>query len=300
MANGAGAGEFILPKPAAEAIKAFFPKARITGVGRERERGAWYYEVTLKEDDRRFEAEVTSEGVIGEVESRVPFGSVPEPLQQTIRQRVGAGRLTAVEKHERHGIARSGRFVPLKTPRILYEVKFTTVAGERREFQVASNEVLELPEAVVKAVQTAFPGATIAEAEAEADDGILLFSVELKTTEGAAYAGLSRDGQILEQETPGRWQDAPAGIARAIEAEARPGDTKLLLKRQTAAMVEDGKIVEHRETAYIVRLTRGDKMRELVFDDSGRLTNRSDWVAAGPEDDEEEDEDNGNGAGRRK
>lgn len=290
-ASQASAGEFILPRPAADAIKAFFPKARITGVGRERERGAWYYEVTMREGDRRFEAEVSDEGVIGEVESVVHFSDVPEPLQQTIRQRVGDGRLRGVEKHERHGIARSGRFVPLKTPRLLYEVKYVTAAGERREFQVVSNEVLELPEAVVKTIQATFPGATITEAEAETDDGVMVFSVNLKTADGTAYAGFSRQGQLLEKEVPGRWEDAPAALVRALDAEARHGDARLLLKRETAASVDDGKIVEHHETAYVVRLTRGDRMRELVFDGRGRLTSKSEWVPAGSEDDDDAAED---------
>ncbi|MBT4815429.1 MAG: hypothetical protein HON70_07005, partial [Lentisphaerae bacterium] len=103
-----------LPSAAAKVIEANFPDAKITGVGRERERGAYYYEVNLKQGSRRFEVEVTSEGVIGEIEAKVKITDVPAALLKVIRRRVGDGRIVRVEKHERRGIARGGRFVPLE------------------------------------------------------------------------------------------------------------------------------------------------------------------------------------------
>jgi hypothetical protein len=284
------AAEYVLmlPRSAAEAVKALFPKARVTHVGRGRKRGAWYYEVTLKEGDRRFTAEVSDEGTLGEVVSVMRFEEVPAALQETIRQRVANGRLRAVERHERHGTVRAGRFVPLKTPQILYQVSYTTAAGEKLQFEVTSGGIQELPAAVVQAVQASFPGTVIAHAGSELDDGVLLFNVELTTRIGTVYAGFSRDGQLLEQEVPCRWEDAPASIGRAIGDAARQNDVKLLLKRDTAATVKDGKVVESRQTAYVARLTRGDRMREFVFDGRGRQTSKSEWLpveSAGGKDD---------------
>jgi hypothetical protein len=147
----AQAASFGLPEAAAKVIKANFPDATITSVGRERERGAWYYEVTLKEaGGRRFEVEVTEAGVLGEIEGVVRLNDLPDELVKVVRERVGGGRITRVEKHERRGIARNGQFVALPEPRLSYEIKYVDAAGARREFQVASNQVLELPDEVRK------------------------------------------------------------------------------------------------------------------------------------------------------
>lgn len=155
------AADRALPPRAAAVIAATFPDATVTGIGRERERGAWYYEVALRNGGRRMEVEITDEGVIGEIESKVASADMPAVVLQRILARIGAGRIARIEKHERYGIARSGRFVPLQTPTIMYEVKYLTARGERRELQVSSNEILELDERILHSIQAEYPGSTI-------------------------------------------------------------------------------------------------------------------------------------------
>ena len=67
----AGSDTTTLPPAAAKVLRAHFPAAKITAVGRERERGAWYYEVDLEQSGQRVSVEVTAEGVIGEIEARL-------------------------------------------------------------------------------------------------------------------------------------------------------------------------------------------------------------------------------------
>ena len=279
-----------LPPAAANVIKANFPGATITGIGRERERGAWYYEVNLRQDGRRFEVEVTKEGVIGEIEARIELNDVPAPLLKAIRERIGRGKIARVEKHERRGIARSGKFVPLATPRIMYEVKYYTGSGRRREIQVASNEILELPDEVVSRVKTVFPSAEIKEVEAEDDEGIMVFVVQMTQNGGSFDVVALRDGRILEMETLTSFQQAPRAVYRELvgNKRVRKSDSVMIRKRETFAAVEDGKIVKRHDITYAVSICRGDEMRECRFDGRGKLLTTSDW---GPFADDEDDDD---------
>ncbi len=295
--TAAHAAQWSLPEPAMRALKAHFPEATITGVGRERERGAWYYEVTLRAGGgRRFEVEVTEDGVIGEIEAVVKLGDLPEELVKTVRERVGNGRVTRVEKHERRGIARNGKFVPLETPRTSYEVTYVDAAGRRRQFQVMSNQILELPEEVRRQLAGRFPGARIAEAEAEDDEGIIIHAVTLKRNGEEFEVDLLPDGRILELETPVEPGAMPKAALAAVQAdkEVRKSDAQKLYRREVFFTVEKGKLVERRDMTYVVRVFRKDAEREYRFDGRGKLLNRPAWEEKAreeTEDDEDEEED---------
>ena len=287
------AADHTLPPAAAKVIKANFPNATITGIGRERERGARYYEVNLRESGRKYEVEITKEGVIGEIEAKVKLSDVPDELLGTIRKRVGAGRISRVEKHERRGIARAGKFVPLKEPRVMYEVKYYTVDGRRREVQVASDRILELPDEVRGRLKAAFPQARIREVEAEDDDGIMVFMVELVDGDERIEVNVLADGRIMERLLQTDIGQAPPAILKILKAdkELRRSDAKRIYKRETRAVVEDGKIVPRRDTSYVVFVMREDRMREYLFDGDGKPLNEPQWEAVDDEDDGDDEDD---------
>lgn len=58
----------------------------------------------------------------------------------------------------------------------------------------------DLPEAVVKAIQTAYPGATINEAEVETEDGKTVYEVEIVKDKKEIDLDIAADGTILEAE----------------------------------------------------------------------------------------------------
>ena len=282
-----------LPPAAARVIKANFPNATITGIGKERERGAWYYEVNLREGGRKFEVEVTKEGVIGEIEAKVRLSDVPDELLSVIRKQVGGARISRVEKHERRGIARSGKFVPLKEPRIMYEVKYYTADGRRHERQFASNQILELPDEVRAQLKASFPHAKVREVEAEDDEGIMVFVVELVEGEKRIEINVLADGRIIERELETEIHQAPAAILKALKADKklRRSDPKRIYKRETQAAVEDGKLVARHDVTYVVRVVRGNRMREYRFDGRGKQLNKPDWEPLGDEDDDDDEDD---------
>jgi uncharacterized membrane protein YkoI len=284
---GAGATED-LPPAAAKVLRAHFPGAAITAVGRERERGAWFYEVDLVQSGCRVSAEVSEDGVIGEIEARVALDDVPPAVLDKLRQRLGDGRITRVERHERHGIARSGRFVQLKTPRVLYEVKYVTRDGLRREVQIVSDEIMELPREVLARLAASVPGARIVEVEVEDDDGVLLFVLSLQRNGEPFEVTADRQGRIVESEVPVARADVPSAVATALAGnrEVRASDTVEVRRWESFAVVVDCVLVPRHEIGYAVRLTRSDRQRELRFDGSGRLTTGSEWESIRGEDDD--------------
>jgi uncharacterized membrane protein YkoI len=282
-----------LPEKAAQVIEANFPDARITGLGRERERGAWYYEVALREGNRRFEVEVTDDGVIGEIEGRVLFADLPPELQQKVRERVGRGRLARIEKHERRGVARSGKFVPISTPRISYEIKYYTANGERRELQLASSEVLELPKQVKDMVAKRFPDAEIEEAEAEDDEGVLLFVLSLREGKERFTVVASRNGDLVEQELFIADSQLPSAARKLLrdEKDYRKADSPRIVAWETYGQVVKGKLINRPDRSYMVTLSKDGMVKEYRFDQQGKLTEKTDWEAADDDDDGEDDDD---------
>jgi hypothetical protein len=283
-----------LPEKPTEVIKANFPDARITGIGKERERGAWYYEVVLHEGKRRFEVEITDEGVIGEIEGKVMFTDLPPELQQKVRKRVGRGRLVRVEKHERRGVARSGKFVPLKETRISYEIKYYNEIGERRELQLASNEVMELPRKVRLMVAQRFPKARIDEAEVEDDDGVLLHVLSLREDDERFTIVASDKGDLVEYEVAIEPQTLPQPAQNTLKEDRdyRRAKDPRVVAWETFGKVTDGKLVTFRDRTFMVTLHKDGEIKEYRFDGRGRLTEKTDWTSADDDDgDDDEDDD---------
>jgi uncharacterized membrane protein YkoI len=288
----AGSDITTLPPAAVKVLRAHFPGAKVTEIGRERERGAWYYEVDLEQAGGRVSVEVTADGVIGEIEARVDLRDVPPTILGKLRQRVGDGKITRIERHERRGIARSGTFVRLATPRILYEVKYLTRDGSRRDVQVASDEIAELPKEVLARLAASVPGARVAEAEVEDDDGVLLFVLTLVRNGERSEVVADRQGRVVESETPVPTAEVPAALAAAVAANRDIGatDATEILKRETFAAVEGGALVPRRSTAYAVRVRRGERQREFLYDAEGRITSASDWESTRDDDSDEDDD----------
>jgi len=302
LCHGVWAAPPELPEGAARAIRANFPGLAVTGVGRERERGAWYYEVNLKGGGRHFGVEVTEEGVIGEIEGVVKFGDLPDELLQKARERVGSGHVTRVEKHERRGIARNGKLVPLSEPRISYDVKYVDASGQRREFQLASNQILELPDAVRKQIEGRFAGAKITEVEAEDDEGVIIHAVTLSQQGETFELDALADGRIIAMETAAQLSSVPKHSLALVQSDkgVRTTDVQRLYRRETWATVEKGRLVERRDVTYIIRVFRKDAEREYRFDSRGRLLNRPAWQDRADDDESAEggDDDDEGGTGR--
>jgi hypothetical protein len=130
----AGGAKELTPAATA-AVKGRFPTGSIVAVNQEREQGVRYFEVALKDGERRVEIEVTAEGTIGEIESAVAIEDVPELAREAIRTLTAGGSVEAIEWHEVHGEPWGNAFVPVDPARTFYEVK-SRVNGAFREFAI--------------------------------------------------------------------------------------------------------------------------------------------------------------------
>ena len=127
-----------LPPEAAAAVQALFPDATLVAIGQEREYGVFYYEVALRTGEATIELEVTTDGVVGEVETEVALADVPPPAQAEIARLTGGGPVGHVERHEVRGVPRGSTFAPVDPPVVFYEVTYER-DGIRREVSVASD-----------------------------------------------------------------------------------------------------------------------------------------------------------------
>ena len=249
------------------------------------------HEGNLKDGGRRFEVEITEDGVIGEIEAKIAFRDMPPEIQAYVREKVGTGHVRRVEKHERRGVARSGEFVPLDEPRIMYEVKITNSFGYHDEIQVASNGILELPAAVRRNIRARYPDARIREAEAEDDDGVLVFVVSLIRNHTPFHLTVLRNGKVIEKEEPVRFNELPKALQHLLKQNPHftNAGVKALYRAETDAAVEEGSLVPRHDVTYIVQTRNGEKQREYRFDGRGRLVKTLE--AGEREEDEDDDED---------
>jgi len=109
---------------AAEAVKAAFPAATITGASAEQKSGLTLYEVHLTQGSRELDVTASAQGQIIEVETTVSLSEVPDPAQQAIADAIKDATLLKLEKVEHRGVAEGGKIIMLDRPDAFYEAKY--------------------------------------------------------------------------------------------------------------------------------------------------------------------------------
>src|SRR3954462_11452947 len=69
-----------LPRAVAEAVKARFPGATLSGAGKETEGGKAVYEVTIKDKGRNVDVTLTPDGKIVEIEKQIAAKDLPRAV----------------------------------------------------------------------------------------------------------------------------------------------------------------------------------------------------------------------------
>ena len=286
------AARLTLPAKAAEAIKAAFPNAAITSIGRERENGVMYYEVNLKQNGQSVEVEVTPDGVIGEIEAKMRMESLPKDIRDVVAKATAGGRRIRIEKHERRGRAQSGRFVPLAAPKVTYEVKY--YLGNRRcRFRLDGSEVSTLPARAKAAIESAFPKAVVTDTELEYEDGVKLYEVALTLGGRKMDVKLSPKGTILEIETKVGVNEVPKAAMQAIRQHAKGGRVEEIEKVELRGVVKSGRLVKLRQPKifFEAEVARDGREAEIKVAPDGSLVEKPEWKDDEDEDDEEDDDD---------
>lgn len=283
-----------LPTPVAMAIKENFPNATIRSVGRERERQVRYYEVNLRYKGKRIEVEVAPDGSIGEVEGNVATEDVPASVMTALRKKIGSRRIVKIEKHERWGKGRDGRFVPLDQPRISYEAKYVD-GGRRRETKIRYHPAEALTSKAKITVQALYPGLQIRDAQLMRIEGVKLFAVLFADGVKVKRLRVSSEGEMIETSDDVETSAIPPAVTAAVKKAQRSAQVIGLEHAQVTADLANGKVVpldESREI-YRVHLLQGKKTAEAMVSLDGEVLYQSPWheVDGDDDDDDEDDED---------
>lgn len=136
-------------------------------------------------------------------------------------------------------------------------IAFWSTAGGRE----GSIPMADLPEAVVKAVQNAFPEGKWTKVRQRDDDDELIYVVELakSPTSRSATLQLSNSGQLLEIDEEISTNDLPERVLRAV-SKAFPGGT-----------IDQAEQESEMEIIYRVQLTTHGKKREVKLTRKGRI-----------------------------
>jgi hypothetical protein len=125
----------------------------------------------------------------------------------------------------------------------------------------------DLPKAVVAAVEARFPGAELAEAEKETENGRTLYEVELKHNAREIEVSVTPQGTIVEIEKEIAEKDLPKVVRKAVK-EKYPGST--IQEAEEIAVVKDGK--DQVPSYEVVVATPDKKTRELLLKPDGTIS----------------------------
>ena len=281
-----------LPPVVAQAVKKAFPNATVRGFGRETENGVSYYEVNLLQGGRRIEVEVDEYGGIGEVEMRISLAEAPTELAKAVAVATKAGGRARIEKHERRGVARGGRFVALNEPRVFYEIKLY-VNGKRRRAVWRPGKGVDLPKAAARAIKRAFPKAVITGVEEEREGGMKLYEVALVQGGRRVEVEVSTCGVIMEVAGETTVKGLPRAVLNAIGKVAKGASVKRVERTEVRALVKGGRPVKlgRPKLIYEAQLRSGDRKAEVEVAADGTILKTPKWKKAGADDDDDDDDD---------
>ncbi|MCX5671703.1 MAG: hypothetical protein NTU94_10335 [Planctomycetota bacterium] len=157
---------------------------------------------------------------------------------------------------------------------------------------------VELPEAAAKAINAAFPGATIAKVKAEDEDGMEVFEVELKIDKAEIEVTVTPCGIILEVETEVALKDVPEKARAAISKAAEGAQIKEIAKEEIRAEVKKeangvAKLVklETPKIVFVAELVKGDQKGEIEVAPCGKIIEELKWKAKGQDDEDNDGDD---------
>ena len=287
LAAAAPAAE--LPEAVTKAVAKAFPNATIRSVEQESEGAVRYYDLSLDMAGRRIEVEVDKDGNIGEVERVISLAEAPAALRKAVMEATGGTGKARIERHERWGVGRGDRFVPLQTPRVFYEIKLT-VKGERRTSKWQP-EPVALPPKAKAAVEALFPNCAITGVEAEDEDGVMLYEVTLVVNGLDAEVSLAADGTVAEVEWVVPTQALPTAVIEAIKKLAKDASVIRIEKEEIRAEAKDGKLVPLAKPriVYEASLKKKDLFAEVEIAADGRVIEQPKWKKLGADDDDDDD-----------
>ena len=136
---------------------------------------------------------------------------------------------------------------------------------------------VELPDAVLKAIQQNRPGAAIGKLEVAKEEGVTLYDIEFKAGKGEIE--VAEDGSIIDIVTIVRIDQIPGAVAAAIQRGAAGATIKQLEKSEVRAEVKNGKVIKlaNPRCVYEAELVRGTQTTEIQVAPDGQVIAEPRW-----------------------
>ncbi len=133
-----------------------------------------------------------------------------------------------------------------------------------------AGELLELPDAVARAVREAFPDAVVSGVDMENEEGVTIYVVRLDHGEVTVDVEVSVEGVIGEVETEMGIERVPGYMADAIREATGGGEIALIEKHEMWGRVRDGRLVKLDEpmVVYEVKFILDGRRRIVEVPDS--------------------------------
>ena len=277
-----------LPEAVRRTLEKEFPGATVKEVERERENGVLFYDVSLTHKGKKVDIEVAANGSIGEIESEVRQSDLPASVADEVSRKIRGGKISRIERHERRGVMRAGKVIPLKTPRITYEVKYL-VGKRRRTLRVVAKGTPdadtgpELPRAVQAALARRFPGAETAEVERDKKRGRTVYEVEVRHKGKELEILFLDEGTVLEVAEEIDPEALPRSVSGAVSNLAPFGEIEEAEKIEIRAVLEARGRVRRirRKIVYECEVLKDDTKAEVRISADGRVLVRPVWSKAG-------------------
>lgn len=281
-----------LPAAVREAVRQAFPTATIRGFGRETENGVCYYEVDLVRNGQRIEVEVDAEGGIGEIERRITLEEAPRELAEAVTKAIRNGGSARIERHERWGVARDGRFVKLDKPRVFYEVKLD-IGKLKSAARWRPPREVGVPEGIVAAIKAAFPRAVITEIEEENEEGVTVYEAAIIQDGQDMEVKVSRDGALIEVESAIAVKDVPPAALAAIRKAAGTGTIAKVERVEIRAEAKGRSFValDRPVVVYEAELRKGDLEAEVQVAADGKVLRAARWQKGDDKDNDDNEDD---------
>jgi len=254
-----------VPAAVMDALKAKYPGAEFTGAEKEEEDGGTVYEVALKHQGQKYEAECKPDGTLIAVDREIQLSDLPAAVTEALTKRWPKGTLKDAEevtKGEEKSykvhitIHRQGHDI---TAEVMLDPNGKVLDFENPETRVSLSK---LPPKVLAAAKERFPGAKFIKAEKEMEDGKLEYEIVLEHQGQRLEAEFTPEGEYLETEVSIKTEDLPRPVTASLQGKYAGA----VYRHAGKVTKKDGQIVYE----VVVSLTDG-RRGEVVVSPAGKI-----------------------------
>jgi hypothetical protein len=287
----------VLPKRVADTVNREFPKGKIIGSGTRRQNGLLFYVIKMHVGGQNLKVTITTAGQIGNIERRTMLNSLPPKVRRVVSRTCRGGKRVRIEKHERRGHVRGGRYVAIDPPDINYEVRYN-IRSSRRFLRIREKDIAYLSDKARATLKRHFPKAEVGLVKLEIEQGISFHKVALREDGRHFSARVINDGTLLEVATETNMDMLADRVIKIVRENADGGKPIRVEYIKRHARIWEKRVVSLRNLQYCyeVKVAKGDRVMDIRVDTEGRFLGKSLWRESDVIDFEGDDEDEAGGA----